>query len=44
VANVLQFKGMLDHSPAWVTKREGGYGFAEMVDVLLSRENHLSVP
>ena len=36
VANVQQFKGMMDHSPAWVTKREGGYGFAEMVDVLLS--------
>jgi len=36
VANVQQFKGMMDHSPAWVTKREGGYGFFEMVDVLLS--------
>lgn len=36
VANVSHFKGMMDHYPAWVTKREGGYGFAEMVDVLLS--------
>ncbi len=36
VANILQFMGIMDHSPAWVTKREGGYGFAEMVDVLLS--------
>ena len=36
VANVLHFEGMLDHDPAWVTKREGGYGFAEMVDVLLT--------
>jgi hypothetical protein len=36
VANILQFMGMMDHTPAWVTKREGGYGFAEMVDVLLS--------
>jgi HAD superfamily hydrolase (TIGR01484 family) len=36
VANVLHFKGMLDHSPAWVTHREGGYGFAEMVEILLS--------
>ena len=36
VANVLNFKGMMDHDPAWVTKREGGYGFAEMADVLLS--------
>jgi HAD superfamily hydrolase (TIGR01484 family) len=36
VANVLQFKGMMDHSPAWVTKMAGGYGFFEMVDILLS--------
>ena len=36
VANILQFMGMMDHSPAWVTKREGGYGFFEMVDILLS--------
>ena len=36
VANILQFMGIMDHSPAWVTKREGGYGFAEMVDILLS--------
>ena len=36
VANVLLFKAMMDQYPAWVTKREGGYGFAEMVDVLLS--------
>jgi hydroxymethylpyrimidine pyrophosphatase-like HAD family hydrolase len=40
VANILQFKGMMDHSPAWVTKREGGYGFFEMVDILLSKKNH----
>ena len=36
VANVSHFKGMMDHYPAWVTKREGGYGFAEMVDIFLS--------
>ena len=36
VANVLHFKGMLDHSPAWVTNKEGGYGFSEMVEILLS--------
>jgi len=38
VANILQFKGMKDHFPAWVTKREGGYGFFEMVDILLSKK------
>ena len=36
VANVLHFKGMLDHSPACVTNKEGGYGFSEMVEILLS--------
>ena len=36
VANITMFEGLLDHYPAWVTKKEGGYGFAEMVDVLLS--------
>jgi 3-deoxy-D-manno-octulosonate 8-phosphate phosphatase KdsC-like HAD superfamily phosphatase len=36
VANVMQFEGKMDHYPAWVTHREGGYGFAEMVDGLLS--------
>jgi HAD superfamily hydrolase (TIGR01484 family) len=36
VANVMQFEGQIERYPAWVTKREGGYGFAEMVDALLS--------
>jgi HAD superfamily hydrolase (TIGR01484 family) len=36
VANVTQFEGKMAHYPAWVTQREGGYGFAEMVNVLLS--------
>ena len=36
VANVLQFINELHSQPAWVTENEGGYGFAEMVDVLLS--------
>jgi len=36
VANVLNFKGRLSAEPAWVTRREGGYGFAEMVEFLLS--------
>ena len=36
VANVLQFADDLEHKPAWITKEKGGYGFAEMVDILLS--------
>jgi len=36
VANVNQFEGKMDHYPAWVTKKEGGYGFAEMVKILLA--------
>ena len=37
VANVLNFKGRLPCEPTWVTKNGGGYGFAEMVDMLLAR-------
>jgi HAD superfamily hydrolase (TIGR01484 family) len=36
VANILQFADQLEHQPAWVTEKEGGDGFAELVDVLLS--------
>jgi HAD superfamily hydrolase (TIGR01484 family) len=36
VANILQFKEKITHKPAWVTQQKGGYGFAEMVDELLS--------
>ncbi len=36
VANVVQFEGKMDHYPAWITKKEGGYGFAEMVNILLA--------
>jgi HAD superfamily hydrolase (TIGR01484 family) len=36
VANVLQFKGRMPNHPVWITRREGGYGFAEMVDRLLT--------
>ncbi len=32
VANVLHFREKLSHEPAWITGREGGFGFAEMVD------------
>ena len=37
VANVLRFAERLDSKPVWVTKKEGGYGFAEMVDILLAK-------
>jgi len=36
VANVLRFADKMDHKPDWITEKEGGYGFAEMVDTLLS--------
>jgi hydroxymethylpyrimidine pyrophosphatase-like HAD family hydrolase len=36
VANVLQYKKRLVSKPVWVTRKEGGSGFAEMVDQLLS--------
>ena len=36
VANIQRFKGRLDHEPAWITRAEGGIGFAEMVNVLLT--------
>ncbi len=37
VANVARFSGKMEAEPAWITTQEGGYGFAEMVDVLLQR-------
>jgi 3-deoxy-D-manno-octulosonate 8-phosphate phosphatase KdsC-like HAD superfamily phosphatase len=36
VANMLRFKNKIEPKPAWITKNEGGYGFAEMVNILLS--------
>ena len=39
VANVLQFAGQMDHYPTWVTEKEGGDGFAELVDVLMAAPN-----
>ena len=36
VANVLDFKERMDFDPVWITKKEGGLGFAEMVDILFS--------
>jgi len=41
VANVLDFQGRLPAEPAWVTEKEGGYGFAEMVDHLLGQPENL---
>ena len=37
VANIIDFKGRLDHEPAWITDEPGGGGFAEMAEILLSR-------
>lgn len=36
VANILRFIEKVPHRPAWITRKEGGYGFAEMVSHLLS--------
>lgn len=36
VANVAAFVERMTHLPVWVTRREGGLGFAEMTDILLS--------
>ena len=36
VANVRRFEVELTSAPAWVTAREGGYGFAEMASGLLA--------
>jgi HAD superfamily hydrolase (TIGR01484 family) len=45
VANVNNFRGKMIHDPAWVTEREGGMGFAEMVDGLIAyRKMSGSVP
>ena len=38
VANVSHYKGRMPCNPAWITRKEGGYGFAEMVDRLLVRQ------
>ena len=37
VANLLSFADRVNPKPVWVTQNKGGYGFAEMVDVLLTR-------
>jgi hypothetical protein len=35
VANLKPFAGRIDALPAWITTAAGGYGFAEMADLLL---------
>jgi hydroxymethylpyrimidine pyrophosphatase-like HAD family hydrolase len=35
VANIGKFADQLTVMPRWVTKREGGFGFAELVEFLL---------
>jgi HAD superfamily hydrolase (TIGR01484 family) len=37
VANVRAFVDRMQHPPAWVTRQEGGDGFAEMAAILLDR-------
>jgi HAD superfamily hydrolase (TIGR01484 family) len=37
VANILEFKEIITHKPAWVTQQQGGYGFAETVKLILSK-------
>jgi hypothetical protein len=37
VANVRAFEAQLEASPTWMTRAEGGFGFAEMVKVILDR-------
>ena len=37
VANILDFKDRLENEPAWITAESGGWGFAEMTEILLSR-------
>lgn len=36
VANLLAFQKRLEHEPVWLTEKPGGYGFAQMVHILLS--------
>jgi HAD superfamily hydrolase (TIGR01484 family) len=37
VANISEFKEKITHKPAWITQHQGGYGFAEMVKLILSK-------
>jgi len=35
VANIMQFIDTMKHRPFWVTEKQGGYGFVQIVDSLL---------
>lgn len=35
VANIEEFMGLIRHPPRWVTAKPGGFGFAELVDLIL---------
>ena len=37
VANIRAFAAQLEASPTWITRLEGGFGFAEMVSIILDR-------
>jgi hypothetical protein len=37
VANIFKFKEKIQHKPAYITRQEGGFGFAEMVDSILAK-------
>ena len=37
VANILDFKDKITHKPAWVTRQQGGFGFAETVNLILAK-------
>ncbi len=39
VANVRPFLPMMKHAPAYVTEKEGGYGFAEATAILLQKRD-----
>jgi HAD superfamily hydrolase (TIGR01484 family) len=38
VANISQFKDRLSSKPAWITSKPAGYGFAELVEMILRRD------
>jgi len=43
VANVLYFTDQLEYQPAWVTDKEGGDGFAELAEYLLSARSTIPI-
>jgi HAD superfamily hydrolase (TIGR01484 family) len=40
VANIRPFAKLMPHLPAYVTRGEGGFGFAEFADLLLAAQNN----